>query len=560
MKKITSFLLIGLLTYGQVHAQSQGFKSPDIIVDTRLDYDWTSFLISKFRVLLKNYNVADPFSNRFEGEMVVNEDVVGNYLPADSKVLIDDFGNAVGLNVLKAKTKVTLHGLAYDVKGFKTNMKAAEQARDGLVVGTNFSASEVTVTADKISLSLVIPGKNNSPVFNVDIIRPEIQANEEELVNFFTKVKIQDQKDHFKLQIIDADFDKMASGMLKHPENIELNYERINIPSVSLRVGSKVVQFSQTKIQNLLRENHEAIKGILLAQLAGVLNSNTTDAAFKVLESYKIKKEFWLNSSILNSQFMISNFSSYSRGNNIAVSLPADFCTAQKFTQLKAECVNNKVTQTALSRLNSQLHKESLNNMNDMMASGDANLVVSISEDYLNKLLVTTYDAGLWKSALDEAAVELGPSKMVLRMDKRGETGTLMLDVIYRPSKMEKMLTGSTQIRFPLVVDVSIRIENKNDVPTVVVRMNDVDSNDDTIINGRPKENMTSTVKNVPRFQGKVAKAIREKISVLRNKDIVELKYPEFKGLGLDKVEFLSDGNGRMNAIMDLDDLISSKN
>ena len=556
MKKFTSFILIGLLTYGQVHAQA--FKSPDIIVDTRLDYDWTSFLISKFRVLLKNYNVADPFSNRFAEPMVVNEDVVGNYLPAESKNLIDDFGNAVGLNVLKAKTKVTLHGLAYDVKGFKTNMKAAEQAKDGLVLGTNFSASEVSVGADKISLSLVIPGKNNSPVFNVDIIRPEIQANEEELVNFFTKVKIQDQQDYFKLQIIDADFDKMATNMLKHPENIELSYERINIPAVSLKVGSKVVQFSQSKIQNLIRENHEAIKGILLAQLAGVLNSNTADAAFKVLENYKIKKEFWLNSTILNSQFKISNFNSYSRGDNIAISLPADFCTAQKFTQLKADCVNSKVTQTALSRLNSQLHKESLSHMNDMMASGDANLVVSISEDYLNKLLVTTYDAGLWKSALDEAAVELGPSKMVLRMDKRGETGTLMLDVIYRPSKMEKLLTGSTQIRFPLVVDVSIRIENKNDVPTILVRMNDVDTSDDTIINGRPKENMTSTVKSVPRFQAKVAKAIREKISVLRNKDIVELKYPEFNGLGLDKVEFLSDGNGRMNAIMDLDDLIST--
>ncbi|WP_408099060.1 hypothetical protein ACJVC5_09100 [Peredibacter sp. HCB2-198] len=557
MKKFTSFLLIGLLTYGQVQAQS--FKSPDIIVDTRLDYDWTGFLISKFRVLLKNYNVADPFSNRFEGAMVVNEDTVGNYLTGDSKDLLDNFGNAVGLNLLNAKTKVTLHGLAYDVKGFKTNMKAAEQAKDGLVLGTNFSASEVTVTADKVSLSLVIPGRNNSPVFNVDIIRPEIQANEEELVNFFTKVKIQDQQDHFKLQIIDADFDKMAAGMLKHPENIELNYERINIPTVSLKVGSKVVQFSQSKIQNLLKERHEAIKGLILAQLAGVLNSNTTDAAFKVLENYKIKKEFWLNSAILNSQFQISNFSSYSRGENISINLPADFCTTQKFNLLKSECVNNKVTQTALSRLNSMLHKESLTHMNEMMANGDANLVVSISEDYLNKLLVTTYDAGLWKSALDEAAVDLGPSKMVLRMDKRGETGTLMLDVIYKPSKMERLLTGSTQIRFPLVVDVSIRIENRNDVPTVLVRMNDVDASDDTIINGRPKENMLSTVKNVPRFQNKVAKAIREKISVLRNKDIVELKYAEFKGLGLDKVEFLSDGNGRMNAIMDLDDLISAE-
>ena len=41
------------------------------------------------------------------------------------------------------------------------------------------------------------------------------------------------------------------------------------------------------------------------------------------------------------------------------------------------------------------------------------------------------------------------------------------------------------------------------------------------------------------------------------HKDLIELRYPELKGLGLDKVDFLSDGNGRMNAIMRLEDLLA---
>lgn len=548
MKKWTSYILIGLFTLGQVSADT--FKSPDILIDSRLDYDWSSVLISKFRVLLKNYKVADPFNNRFDAPIVVSEDVVGNYLPEESKGLIQDFGDAVGLNVLKAKTKVTLHGLAYDVSGFKTNMKAAQKASDGLILGTNFSASEVNVTADKVSLSLVIPGKNNSPVFNVDIIHPVISASEEEIINFFTEVKIKDQQDHFKLQIVKANFDTMAKGLLKHPESLEFSYERINIPSVSLKVGSKTVDFSQSKIQGIIRENHQAIKGILLAQIASTLNSDTTKAAFKVLENYKIKKEFWLNTAVLNGQFKISDFSSYGPGDSLAVNMPGDFCTAQKFNQLNAECVRNKITQTAVSRLTSKLHSESISQMKEMMSRGEANLVVSISEDYLNKLLVTTYDAGLWKSALEEAGVELGPNKVILRMDKRGESGTLIMDVLYKPKKMEKVMTGSTQIRFPLVIDVAVRIENRDNVPTVLVRLNDVDTSDETLINGRPNDGIMSTVKDVPRFKTKVAAAIREKISALRNKDIIELGYPELKGLGLDKVDFLSDGNGRMNAIL----------
>lgn len=555
MKKWTSLILVGLLTIGPVSAQS--FKSPDIIIDSKLDYDWSSVLITKFRRLLKNYKMNDPFKNRFDQPMVVNEGVISEYLPEDSKDLLRDFGNAVGLNVLKAKTKVTLNGLAYEVKGFKTNMKAAEQTRDGLVLGANFSASDISITIDEVSLSLIIPGKVNATVLNVDIIRPEIKASREELINFFTKVKLKDQQDHFKLQVLDADFNKMADGLLKYPEDIELSYERIDIPPVSLKVGSKVIEISPAKIQNLLREKHEAIKGILLAQIASTLNSNTTESALKVLENYEIKKEFWLTSAVLNSQFRISDFQSAGAGENIAINMPGDFCTTQKYNQLNKNCVYSKVTQTALSRLSQKLHTQSVSQMHDMINRGDANLIVSISEDYLNKLLVTTYDAGLWKSALDGAGVELGPNKVILRMDKRGESGTLVMDVLYKPSKMEKLLTGSTQIRFPLVLDVGIKIENRDNDPTVVIRLNDVDTSDETLINGRPKDNLVSTVKNVPRFQGKVAKAIREKISGLRNTDIVELKYPEFKGLSLDKVDFLSDGSGRMNAILRLEDLIT---
>jgi hypothetical protein len=125
---------------------------------------------------------------------------------------------------------------------------------------------------------------------------------------------------------------------------------------------------------------------------------------------------------------------------------------------------------------------------------------------------------------------------------------------------MEKFLTGSKVIRFPLVLDVSLRIEKNEDEPIVIIRLKDVDTSNETIINGKPDLNMISTVKDVPRFKGKVANAIREKVSVLRNKDIIELRYPEFKGLGLDKVDFLSDGLGRMNAIMRLEDLIEEDN
>lgn len=556
MKMWSVLLLATVMTCG--NAGAEAFKSPDILVDSKLDYDWSGVLVSKFRLLLKNYKMTDPFVGRFPEPILLNETVVGKYLPAESKTLIRDFGNAVGLSILKAETKVWMHGFAYDIKGFKTNLKASEAQADGLVIGTDISASEINLTADKVSLSLVIPGKTNSPVFTVDIINPVLRASEDRLINFYAKVKIQDQKDSYKFQIQKANFDQMANGLITHPEAIELDYERIVIPEVSLKIGNKVIKFSAAKIEKLVRDNHEALKGILIAQVADTLKSNTTEAAFKVLEQYKLNKEYWLNSPAIKSQIQIETFASTASGDNIEVNMPGDFCTNQKYDQLQKQCTKNKVTQTAVTRLNSKLHKQSVVVMKELVSSGDANIVASISEDYLNKLLVTTYDAGLWKAALDEAGVGLGPNKVIMRLDKRGDSGTLIMDVTYKPSKIEKILIGSKQVRFPLVLEVAVRIEKHDNEPVIIIRLNDVDTTDETLINGRPKDNMISTVKDA-RFKKKIAKTIREKLASLRNKDVIELRYPEFSGVGLDKVDFLSDGNGRMNAIMRLEDLIEEQ-
>jgi hypothetical protein len=145
-----------------------------------------------------------------------------------------------------------------------------------------------------------------------------------------------------------------------------------------------------------------------------------------------------------------------------------------------------------------------------------------------------------------------------MRLDTRGDSGTLMMDVIYRPTTVERIMTGSREVRFPLVLSVALRIENHDDEPVVIIRLNGVDVSDKTLIYGRPEEKIISTVKDIPRFKKAVAKAIREKVMVLSGKDIIELRYPELKGLGLDKVDFLSDGLGRMNAIMRLEDLMGN--
>ncbi|HXH76356.1 MAG TPA: hypothetical protein VNJ08_15400 [Bacteriovoracaceae bacterium] len=533
-----------------------GFKSPEIMVDTKLDYDWSALLVTKFRQAMKNYNIDDPFSGKFRGPMLISEFTLGAILPAHTLPLVNDMGNVIGLKLVKTETKVELFDLAYDIKGFKTDLRATEQMSDGLVLDTDFSASELFLSSEKLRFSLVIPGKKESILLEIDVIKPTIRAREDRLINISTKIKIQELDKDFKLKILKANFEKMAQGLLDHPEDVELNYESIVIPEISIRVGNRSLDFSPAKIQKLIRSKHKAIKSILLAQMASVLRKGTAEAALAVLEKYRLAKDHWTSLDLIKAQIKISEFSSAFNRNNLEVKMPADFCTTKNFNKMKKECVNHKLTKTAETRIDNKLHLKSLATMKNLMETGSANMIASISEDYLNKLLVTTYDAGLWKEILKEAGVELGPNKVHVRMDKKGDSGTFIMDVIYTASKFEKFVIGRKLVRFPLVLDVSIRVEKSDNEPVLIVRLNDVDLTDKTLLNGKPELNIHSGIKDIPRFKKKILKTIRSKLVSLKNKDVIELRFPELTGLGLDKVDLLSDGNGRMNALMRLEDLI----
>jgi hypothetical protein len=553
MKLKVLFCIITLLSSSLFAAN---FVTPDILVDSKLNYDWSNVLIKKFRKLLKNFQMKDPFSLHYSQPLLLNESSLGDLLPDKSKSFSHDLGKAIGLDFIKTKTEVWMHGFNYDVKGFKTDLRTSEHQIDGLMVDAEFSASEVFLNAEKMSLNLVIPDKPEGTLIKFEIINPTIKTSYHAIINFLAKIKIKDNQDSYKFIIQQANFDKMATGLINKADEIKIHYDRILIPKTSLRVGSKTINFYPERIEKLIRDNQVAIKGFLLSQMADLLRSHTTQSAFRVLEQYKLSKEYWIPSSALQSQFLIHTFRSTNGKNNIEIDMPGDFCTNEKFFQMKSLCVKDKKTKTSSSRLRIHHYMKSLNEINEVFENGEANIVVSVSEDYVNKLLVTTYDAGLWKESLDEAGVELGPNKVIMRLDQKGQTGTLAMDVVYKPTKIEKLLTGTQIIRFPLVLEVSLRIEKIDDESVVIIRLNDVDSTDATLIYGREDLKMYSTLKTIPRFKTKVANTIRERLNVLRDKDIIELRYPELNGLGLEKVNFHSDGSGRMNATMRLEDLL----
>src|SRR5687767_6952519 len=88
-------------------------KAPDIIIDSKLDYDWSGFLINRVRKLLRNNGVPDPFTMKITEPITVTDSVIESYLDADTKALLANLGNLLGLNLIQGKTKVVIHGVDY---------------------------------------------------------------------------------------------------------------------------------------------------------------------------------------------------------------------------------------------------------------------------------------------------------------------------------------------------------------------------------------------------------------------------------------------------------------
>jgi hypothetical protein len=486
----------------------------------------------------------------------------GTFLPASSRAIVRDFGNVLGLDFFNAKTKVSLHGFEYEVKGFKTDLKALENNGGDFRAKIALSASEIYVEAGKISLDVAIPAQDgrSTPVISIDLIKPVIRANNDSLVKLLTSIQIL-EGEKLGLKIDDLNLDEMARNLVS--SNVELDYETIHIPKISVRIGTKLINFDPDKIRAYLRKNHEGIKGFILAQTARALKSGVSGAYLALAEKLQVERKYWLPTPFIRSQIKINDVTGFKTSNDFVVDLLGDFCTVAAYDSMKDDCVNRKVTQTAPSRLTPQLHEQSLQILRDFMARGEADMMASASEDYLNKLLAGTIDAGLWKDGLDKAGIKLGPNKVMLRLNKEGDTGMLVLDGIYKMKKLEAIATGVKEIRFPLVLNVGIRFEkqqkNQQEVPTLIIRSHSVDTSDEVLIKGIPELGVESSIGRVTRFRGKVLGTIRKAVAGFEGTDILPIPMVELAGLSLEDANFHSDGKGRMYGTLKLEDVIDEK-
>lgn len=534
---------------------------PDIIVDSKLDFNWSDMLVQKVRRLMVNYGYGDPFKSAVESEITILDATADQLVSPQSKALVRDLGQMIGLELLNTRSRIKIKNFQYDVGSITTDLKTSHRSRDGLIIDGDFATSNVRVVSDQITLSIEMAAARGSaiPIIDVVIKKPFLITQRDRDFVISAAVQILEGRDDIGFKVLNSDFHKMADLLALEPQSVEIGFEDIIVPEISVRVGNRQITIDPNRVRNFIISRESQLKALLVDQLRVQLQKGAADPILKLVEEKRIPREYWMKSDIVASQFSIGKVSSSSFAKNLEITLPADFCTFSKFQSFNKNCVNLKDTKTPESVITEEKHGRSLIEIKDALTTGDANLVASISEDYINKMLAATIDAGLFNPMLDEIGASLGPKKVFVRLNERGDTGTLYADVNYQITGLQSTLIGRREIRFPMVVNISIRFEKKiGGLPVLLIRLEDADLSDNILRYGIPELELMSSVNSIPRFKGKVIQEIRNKTLAFVGKDIIALDYPEFKGLGLETVHFSSDGNGRLGAKLRLEELLRS--
>lgn len=522
------------------------FKSPDIIVDSSLSYYWTRFMIEKIQTLIKNHKLPNPLSRRIHDDIIISEPTK-KMIPDHSKSLFSKIDELTNLNLQNLQTVVRIEEMSYKVQGLYTNLKSSERFHSGHELDLEIGASQIRADFKKITLSLEIPVTNEKKVkASIFLHHPFIQINGGNFLSFHSKILMIKNQRSFNFQFLEQDFNDFSKQLRNH---FHFSLGELEFSTLSLTIGSKTISLNEKMLKKIIQDKKEDLKTLLVSKLVDFLKRDSRKFC-QMIPALEIQKEHWLQTDSILGQFIVEDIQLNHNTGNTSLNLSGNFCLNKDFDAQKNKCVTQSQMPSLDNRLTPALHEDSLTSIERLRSFDDAELMMSVSENYINKLLLSTYQAGFWNDALQDAGVSLGDKKMLLRFDKEGRTGTLYLDVIYHNSRSEQFFLGSDVIHFPVVMDISAKIKKNNQgIPSFNIYFEDVNLSDNILLNGVSSLGFPSNLRSFKLLRKPVLNKIRASLESLVGQKL-SLDFPEFKNLGLEDVVFQSDGLGRMNAFV----------
>jgi hypothetical protein len=538
----------------QAHAAND-----DLILQTRLDQGSTSWLIDKTRIILNNADLGDGLEDTTSLDndpiLTMNElstdpvflklqDLVTNVFHVDAK-------NAVlRLKIPSIYYKVhSLHAVPHKlaVEDPKLNLEATAQIQ-GVDIGLT----------DGIQVDYLIPNRKTGQMdsYMTASFAPtlvEVPSTLEPAEFDVSLEAIRDSSFHFNLK--GYKLDNLPLYISRHMNDLlitdiktrqPVGADQISVNPVTVRLCNLTRSVTFDSFKPVVQKKMKDILSTIINQVGLSLKTSIGPRILKLVFSKSLPSSFAVSSSSIYSRFSTAVFTQPD-SSQLSLGVAGDFCTDELYKTFGQSCVEHMPEHQPIRIQTADEQTLARAEIQKKLASGDADVTTSVSEDYLNRLLQTTIDAKLWDSMLKEQHMKLGPKGAFVILNEASKTPQLFLDVIYEG---EKGITGifinpKHPIRFPLRLNTSLAFEVDNGTPKIIIKIEDVLSTVQEIINGIPEYQMPSHL--VRGIRKKIAGIILKMAATLEGKNAVELTLPIFKGIELEKTSYEVSAYGRLN-------------
>lgn len=592
MKKYLFYYFL-LMSFLANTTQAQPIKyrashNSDILVYSKLERKWNMLMLQEFRTFMNNLAMnVDPLEYTYQTPIIYDEKSIKDFVSNDALILIEKVEKASGIDILDVHPELIIHNVGYKIDKIVPIGKVEENAQGDVTFKADITLSGLEVFADDIALTFLLDSTVDGkriPTLNVQVNQPQLKILNGLELNFKIDVTVKEENDYLRLEFSNGDFSQIFTSMKNNPDSFQIQYHDISVPDVSLRLMGRDLSINSRKIKEVIHNHRPSLQAIMLKQVISLIESDGIMNSLKKISKKKIQKGHWVNTTSPDSIASFIQMQDLKAiGNGILhMELDGDFCTTENYQKNENDCVEYKKTAVTKSTISNADTSYSKIFALDKMRDKDIQFIASLSEDYVNKLIATTIEAGYWKEIEETIGFELGDRGAFVKFNKKGDVASVYIDVIYDSGLLTGLLLNKRYVRFPVVLKVKGRIENQKtisediitgqiveqDLPHLVFNVFDVDLDPNKMKYGISEFDLPSNITEVRKsLQKMVLKKIQNTLfdynaphDEMRFKnwkgyDLPGLLFPELSNLQLENVITESDRHGRLLLMLRSKDL-----
>jgi hypothetical protein len=564
LKTMLTLPLLSCLFLGAAPALGAAFSGtpalpPDFFLQTRLDQKSASWIIDKVRLILANANLSDGMT-------------ATTPLSEDTEIPLDDFSTnpefrrikdvisqTFKVNPKDAFLRIRIPKIYYKVHHLharpesaevispSVRLKAVAQLQgvdialpegvqmDFMVRNPRTKTAEAYVTGFLKAVSIVVPKTLEPAEFEVDLEAMEDQEFRFKLIGS----RLDALPGYVNRHLDEIRISSVATGRTPGPEDLSIN-------PVVVRLNSLSRSISLDEFKPLLQKRAKEILSAVVRRIGAGLKDTIGPSILKLVFSKTLPSSLSISTDSVFTRYRAGEFSKPDR-DQLMLAAIGDLCTAELYEKFKESCAEHMRFNPPVRLLPPGDELRSREEVRDRISEGQAEVALSVSEHYLNRLLQTTIDSKLWDEMLKAENLELGPKGAFVVLNHANAAPELYLDIVYKGGKglQSIFINSRNPIRFPLRLSTQTLFKGRHSIPVLVITIAELKSDVSEIIRGIPEYDLPSDL--VPGLRRRVASMILRMAQELEGRNAIEMEVPVFRGLGLETARIETSAYGRLN-------------